>query len=256
MKITTEINSSYSELKPLVERIAAEGVPSVAECIFSGRNKIYRLKSGDKDLCIKAFRIPSFPNNFIYSNFRESKAKRSFDYAKILIHKDISTPEPIAWIERKKGGQLKESYYISAFSNYPNNLREWQKLSPEERDFLLKSYSEFMLKLHQKGIQHKDLSPGNVLWTLNSDTEKIDFQIIDLNRMTIRQRPLTQKEAFTNFRNINIIEEETQRLGRFYGETIGIDPEKAGEMALKVLQKDRNKKRRLHKIKRILKLSK
>lgn len=80
--------------------------------------------------------------------------------------------------------------------------------------------------------------------------------MIDLNRMTLYNRELTLSERFSNFRNINYCEPETRRLGSIYGAVIGMDPDEAGERALAVLLAEKQRKKRLHNLKKIFKPSK
>ena len=53
------------------------------------RNKIKLFKIEDQTINIKSFKTPNFFNQIVYKYFRDSKAKRSFKYAKILKDKNI-----------------------------------------------------------------------------------------------------------------------------------------------------------------------
>ena len=254
MKVRSEINPSYKDrLTQLVDRLKEGKIPTEAVEIYKGRNQIYTLRiSDDLVVSIKAFRKPSFPNNFIYTNLRASKARRSYLYAEELLARNLPTPAPLAWVEIKKGGRLHESYYVCLQSSHENTLRYWEKWEPELRDEVLSAYSCLLKKIHDAGILHHDLSPGNVLWTKDSQTGEIRFHLIDLNRMTLFRRPLTLDEAFSNFRNINLVEEETVRLGALYGAVIGMNPEEAGTRALRVLRADQKIKAKRKKLKHLL----
>lgn len=250
MKITSKINPTLTDqLADLVRQLETGVLPTDAKEIYTGRNRIYVLNIGDLTVSIKAFRRPGSLNGFVYTNLRKSKARRSYEYAEELLRRDIPTPQPLAWIERKSGGRLRESYYVCEQSHYPENLRHWETWAPEKRDEVLHQYAKFMVRLHKAGVQHHDLSPGNILWHKDG---VIRFHVIDLNRMTLRDKPLTLPEAFGNFRNINLVEEETARLGAMYGEVAGLDPDKSAEMALKALRADQKKKKRRKKLKKLL----
>lgn len=249
MKTTLYIHPDYDEkLKDFVTSVAERGLPPKAEVIYKGRNTIYKIEAEGIKLNIKSFRRPSFPNSYIYTTLRKSKARRSFENAETLLRRDIPTPHPVGWIENKHGARLAESYYISLQSPYSNNLRFWETWKDtESRDRVLTEYVRFMAKIHEKGIHHHDLSPGNVLWS--DDHGEINFQLVDLNRMTIHNRPLKEKERYSNFRNINLIESETEHLGRLYGLATGNNPTLSGTKALNALRKDRKSKRRLRAVK-------
>ncbi|MCH5219981.1 MAG: hypothetical protein J1F20_05360 [Muribaculaceae bacterium] len=254
MKTRVHINPKYeSKYGDFVRRLANEGMPSRAESLYSGRNHIYKIPIGEEAVNVKSFRRPSVFNSLVYTNFRKSKARRSYENALYLIAHDLPTPAPIAWIEKKSGGRLSESYYICEQSPYENNLRIWEKWDEATRDKVLYKYARLMVKIHEAGVWHHDLSPGNILWTDTADDD-IKFHIVDLNRMTLLNRPLNTKERFSNFRNINLVSAETARLARHYADAVGMSPDKAEQLAVKTLADDRKRKERLHKIKKIIKM--
>lgn len=256
MKIFSHINPEYSEkLKPLFDTLAKGKIPANAWCVFQGRNRIFRIKYEGVDYCIKAFRKPKSVNSVIYHNLRKSKAVRSYLYAEKLLRRGIDTPRPVGWLERIKGVTLKESYYVSLFSPYANNLRDWEKWDAERQEKVLQAYARHLFAIHQAGILHRDLSAGNVLWDIDKESGEVRFDIIDLNRMRLFDRPLTPNQSWTNFRNINLNETETERLGALYGKECGINPETAGKKALRALRKDQLRKKRLHTVKKFFKKS-
>src|SRR5690606_41915767 len=62
---------------------------------------------------IKSFKIPNKLNQFVYKYFRKSKARRSFEFATILLQKGIGTPAPVAFMENFNGLGLQKSFYAS-----------------------------------------------------------------------------------------------------------------------------------------------
>ncbi len=163
----------------------------------------------------------------------------------------IDTPAPVAWIECKDGLTLRESYYISREVPVEGDLRYWERLSPTARDTLLQAYAAFMVKLHERGVLHHDLSPGNVIWTRDSDGT-FTFRLVDLNRMSFYNRPLHVKQRLSNFRNINELPEETHRLAHFYALAAGYEPEEFAERAVRVLEDQKKSKARLRRLKKAL----
>ncbi|MDE6397311.1 MAG: hypothetical protein K2K84_08565, partial [Muribaculaceae bacterium] len=193
----------YESLRELIETIATAGVPAEAVEHRGYRNRLFTLPTPAGQVNIKAFRLPTFPNKFIYTNFRKSKARRSAEHALKLLSLGIGTPPPVAWIEIKRGGQLRESYYISLEVPVEGDLRYWERLPAVERDTLLEAYARFMVRLHEHGVLHHDLSPGNVIWTRDEHGD-YNFKLVDLNRMSFFDRPLHVKQRLSHFRNINI----------------------------------------------------
>ena len=55
----------------------------------------------EQNLPFVIYSKPNFINSLIYGYLRKSKAQRSFEYAKILLSKNIGTPQPFAFYENK-----------------------------------------------------------------------------------------------------------------------------------------------------------
>lgn len=254
MKKRIVINPDYKHLTDFITSLADNGVPAEAETIYAGRNTIYRYRYDDISLNIKAFHIPNFPNKYIYARFRKSKARRSYEHAMEIRHRGIGTPCPVAWVETSRRGSLGTTYYISLQSQNDRNMRYWETWPEAEAKSVVAALAKYMKSIHEAGIYHHDFSPGNILWRITP--QGIEFEMIDLNRMTILNRPLNEKERYCNFRNINYYELGTEELGREYGAAIGVDPDESGRRALEVLKAEKRRKKRLKKLKKIFKLHK
>ncbi|MDT0555138.1 lipopolysaccharide kinase InaA family protein [Patiriisocius hiemis] len=146
------------------------------------RNVIKVTQVKNIPLNIKSFKVPHLINKIAYGFFRDSKAKRSFYYAQKLLDKDVKTPEPIAFIENRKGGLLYDSYYVSKHLSYDFTIRELV----DDNNFpnyeaIMREFTRFTFSLHEKGINFLDHSPGNTL-IIKKDVGH-DFYLVDLNRM-------------------------------------------------------------------------
>lgn len=147
------------------------------------RNKIKLFEFNGFTINVKSFKKPNFINKIIYRYFRKSKAKRSFEFANKLLENGIGTPQPIAFYENFDLIGLNDSYYISEHLNCDLTFRELV-LQPDypEWELILRKFTQFSYKLHQKGIEFKDHSPGNTLIKKN-ENDDYDFYLVDLNRM-------------------------------------------------------------------------
>jgi hypothetical protein len=152
------------------------------------RNKIKLFELDDKMINIKSFKIPNFINKIAYKYFRKSKARRSFEYATTLLEKGIGTPQPIAYFENHDFIGLKDSYYISEHLDCDLTFRELVEISDyPDHEKILQQFTQFSFKLHEKGIEFLDHSPGNTLIkkTASGDYE---FFLVDLNRMNFHDK--------------------------------------------------------------------
>lgn len=151
------------------------------------RNKIKLFEVDGKTINIKSFKIPNLINKVAYKYFRKSKARRSFEYANILLENGIGTPEPIAYFENSNLGGLKDSYYVSEHLECDLTYRELVEIPDyPDRDTILRQFTRFSYELHQKGIEFMDHSPGNTL-IKKTDSGDYDFFLVDLNRMQFHE---------------------------------------------------------------------
>ncbi|HEU0125120.1 MAG TPA: Kdo domain containing protein, partial [Flavobacterium sp.] len=109
LKISEKFKQDQNYIAQIVSDFNSSG-----ELFGNGdRNKIKLFDLNGKTINIKSFKIPNIVNKVAYKYFRKSKARRSFEYATILLEKGIGTPEPIAFFENFNFIGLKDSYYVS-----------------------------------------------------------------------------------------------------------------------------------------------
>lgn len=178
------INPKYSELNGFIKAIPYI-FSSSGETIQSGRNIIKTFKVNGLVINVKSFKVPILPNRIIYKYFRKSKAQRSYQYAQLLQDKGVNTPEPIAYIEISKRGLFTESYYISIHEPVDGTMKDIYGQSDEENKKLIKSFTDYTACLHEKGVFHKDYSPGNILY--KNIGNSYEFYLVDLNRIKFRK---------------------------------------------------------------------
>lgn len=208
------------ELRPLLESLAAKGVDPKAELIYRSRNRVFLYEYKGMKLCIKAFRSPSFPNNYIYTTYRESKARRSMVNSLRLRELGFDVPTPVGYAEVRDGHRLLESYYVCLALD-GHTMRDWRLR--DDADELLDEFAAYMLRLHRAGVFHRDFSPGNIIVTRDGKGQR-HFNLIDVNRMRFDVHD--KKELMRNFRAITLDPEELTVLARKYARAAGLDPEK------------------------------
>lgn len=215
MKITLNpnyINQEKSILQ-LVSRFFDEG-----NLIVQGsRNTIKSNFLGNEKVNIKFFQKPGVIKSIIYSFFRSTKAKRSFDYANYLIKHNIQTPMPIAYIEERSNiGILGDSFYISQQIDYDFTIRELihNPLFPN-RNLILEQFTEFTFKMHEVKVNFLDHSPGNTL-IIKKENGSYDFFLIDLNRMKFED--LSIEKRMDNFKKMWLSKQMVKVVAKKYAE--------------------------------------
>lgn len=178
MKIV--INSQFYHLKDFIDQINNIFL-RMGRSIYQGRNEIKVFECNGLQLNVKKYKVPNWFNRIVYSFFRATKAKRAYEYARILLAKGIETPVPVAYIEEKKRGLFSTGYYISLQCPYTHTLRDITLLSESEAREVLAAFARFTARLHDNQILHLDYSPGNILFERIG--KELHFSLIDLNRM-------------------------------------------------------------------------
>ncbi len=177
--------------------------------------KIFDLE-GEK-INIKSFKIPNAINKIVYRFFRKSKAERSFTYAEYLISKNIGTPHPIAFAEKKLAFTFQESYYISDHLDYDLTFRELvTNPNHPNHEEILRAFTRFTFQLHEQRIEFLDHSPGNTLIQLNNGDYK--FFLVDLNRMNFKK--LNYEERMKNFSRLTPKKEMIEVMASEYANLI------------------------------------
>ncbi|WP_456315290.1 hypothetical protein [Pseudomonas shirazensis] len=165
------------------------------------RNKIKLFDFNKKTINIKSFKVPNIVNKIAYKYFRKSKAKRSFEFATILLEKQIGTPQPIAYLENFNAIGLKDSYYVSEHLVTELTYRELVEIPDyPDHDNILRQFTKFTFDLHEKGVEFLDHSPGNTL-IKNAVDNSYAFFLVDLNRMNFHEN-MTFEQRMNNFRRL------------------------------------------------------
>ena len=151
------------------------------------RNTIKLFELDNEVISIKSFKKPNLINKIAYRYFRKSKAHRSYEFASKLTEMHIGTPQPVAFFEHYDLIGLKESYYACQHLENVFEFREIvQNETFENREFIIRKFTQFTFEMHEKGIEFLDHSPGNTLIRKNIDGS-YSFYLVDLNRMQFHE---------------------------------------------------------------------
>ncbi len=228
-----------------------KAIIQLVKCFFDEGNLIVKgsrniIKSnflGAEKVNIKFFQKPGLFKSIIYSFFRSTKAKRSFDYANYLIKHHIQTPLPIAYLEERNSfGLLRDSFYISQQIDYDFTIRELIH-NPlfQNRNVILEQFTEFTYKMHEAEVNFLDHSPGNTL-IIDKGNGVYDFYLIDLNRMKFEK--LSIENRLENFKKMWLSKTMIKVVAKRYAELMKQPEEKIHAI---LLQKTLKFKRKITK---------
>jgi len=195
-----EIAEAYAvtDLRAALRDPAALAASPGAEILLDGRNKVVGLPAAPGagrpgPLVLKAFRTRGLKR--LESAFRRSKAARAWRGALALVEAGLETPAPVAFLERRRGGFVVESYYLAERVEAAPEIRGlFRELPDADLDPLLAALASTVAGAHARGIVHRDLSDGNVLVRRGPDGSP-SFVFLDTNRVRAGRRPGTLARA-------------------------------------------------------------
>lgn len=161
-----------------------------------------------------------------------SKARNEWKLTHQISSLGINTVLPLAVGEKRTGGLLRESYFISKRIPSCETLHQFVLKKAKEPDSvpfewkrkLIKDLARMIGQIHKSGIHHKDLHAGNVLMEWEGNNYKL--RLLDLDRAQIHHQLSIRKRAFelAQFNMFfTLFVNRTDRL-RFFKEYYRIDP--------------------------------
>ena len=215
MKIV--INPKFSSLSSFIESIPTI-FSNEGETIYKARNEL-KCFTTNYHIVVKRYRKPHIFNRIAYTFFRPSKAKRAYEYALRLLELEVESPAPIAYIEQSSCGLFTIGYFISIYEKDYSDIRELMKGTKKD-DELLKELSLFIAAIHNKGILHLDMSPGNILY---KKTESIyHFSLIDINRMQFIPS-ISVEKRYKSFKRLSDNQTVLTTIAKLYAESSNLN---------------------------------
>lgn len=191
MKQDIEIHPRMESLRREIERVP-EHTYRVLHTYCNKRNTVELAEIGGVMMVVKRFKRPNLINSLIYGRFRPGKARRSYDNALRLPRLGVLTPEPVAYITRRKGLLFTDSWYISMHVDAPpigDTVTEADRTRMDtlfEQNDMLRAFRGYALSLFERGVFQRDFNRGNFL-AAPRDNGGYEFYMVDINRLQFRQ---------------------------------------------------------------------
>lgn len=247
-----EINPDYKNQQNQIESVFQNFETTGSDFVVGKRNKIKIFEVEGEKINVKSFKIPNKINQFVYRYLRKSKAKRSYEFANILLQKGIGTPTPVAFKENYNLFGLQTSFYASAHQDYDLTFRELVEIKnyPDEEN-ILRQFTRFSYKMHEAGIEFKDHSPGNTLIKKSNDGD-YKFFLVDLNRMNFHDK-MDIELRMKNLSRLTPKEEMVKIMSKEYAKISGENADKLFQLLWNFTSEFQKKYHRKHNAKNKLK---
>lgn len=167
------LSPTYAYLQQEIRKIPA-GDYRILETYCDRRNTVRKIElTGGRIFVLKQYKRPTRLNQFAYTLFRKSKARRAYEYALRLQQLGFETAHPLL-----------------------STLQE----GDEESRKILEDFAAFIVEMHEKGVFNLDMNPGNVFFYKSG--EKYRFALIDINRIRFC-RHLTRNDCVEVFKHLD-----------------------------------------------------
>lgn len=223
---TLVLHPEFGDLKEFVLSIPEGFANGEGTVIHKGRNELRRMKYGTYDLVVKSFRRPNLINRFVYGVFRPSKAKRSYNHALLFQHIGVGTPQPVGYLNLRKGLLFDRSYYVTLASTCPYRYEDLFCRQFDCEEEVLRAVGRVTAILHEHGYAHKDYGRANILFEQTSAGIKLD--IVDLNRLAVG--PLDMKAGCKNLERLPATPAMHRIIAEEYARVRGFDAQRCFEL--------------------------
>lgn len=160
------------------------------ELLFDGRNRVGKIElfiseTRMRTVVIKEFRIQGIDK--LKSAIQPSKALKAWRGASALYIKGLRTPHPVAYLEKRSGPFVEQSFFLSAMIEDVEEIRYvFRRLESDRLKEILSALADYLSEIQSEGLLHRDLSDGNIL--VHKDGEGYEFYLIDTNRIKEKKK--------------------------------------------------------------------
>ena len=220
---TLVIHPDFGDLKDFMLSLPQRFARGEGVIIHDKRNQLRRMSYGGRDYVVKSFARPNIVNRFVYGVVRPSKAKRSYDHALMFLKIGVGTPQPVGYMNIRRGLLFDRSYFVTLASDCPYRYEDLFRRRFDCEDDVLRAVGRVTAILHEHGYAHKDYGRANILFGQTPDGIKLD--IVDLNRLYIG-RPLDMRAGCKNLERLPATPPMHRIIAEEYAQARGFD---AGE---------------------------
>ncbi len=177
------------EFRAALAGIRALATGPSARVLLDSRNLVVAVPvpvspAGCREAVVKEFRPSGFKK--LKTILVPGKADKAWSGAMACLARNVRTPFPMAWLERRSMGVVAESWFVAAEEPDAVEIRGlFRTLPAEDLDRLVAGLAAFLRMCHDRGILHRDLSDGNIL-VRRPRPGVFEFALIDTNRIRVR----------------------------------------------------------------------
>ncbi|HRQ58951.1 MAG TPA: lipopolysaccharide kinase InaA family protein [Azoarcus taiwanensis] len=228
---------SRTEADQLIGALHPEHIgtpPSKNESLRLSRNAIWTVpdpRQPDRFLVAKK-PVKHHLHKKLLDRLKPSKARRSWSGAAELQRRGLTTANPVGWFEQRSGNDITRNWYLcehvidatpagrlfASLASHPAPERS-------ERDALYGQLAGFVRTMHERGVQFRDLSAGNIL--IQQSGYDYGFRLIDTARIQTFPRSVSRARRLSDLTRVTHKLDEAGRrsfLQFYFGSSEGVIP--------------------------------
>jgi tRNA A-37 threonylcarbamoyl transferase component Bud32 len=143
---------------------------------------VSRLVWNDQNVVVKRYNHKGFFHSLRHT-IKRSRARRGWLHGQRLKMLEVSTPQPLAYIEKLKGFLIWKSYLVTRYvkgKRFYDFMRD-DNITQQQRSTTEKQVKNLLAKLKEHRITHGDLKHSNILITENGPV------LVDLDGMKVHK---------------------------------------------------------------------
>jgi len=160
------------------------------EILLDSRNRVGKVELPISETRTRTVVIKEFQTlgvDKLKTAVQPSKAKKAWRGASALYLKGFNTSCPVAFLEKRRGRFVEQSFFISEMIEDVEEIRFlFPRLEPDKLKEMLSGLAAHLARIQSEGLLHRDLSDGNILVKHNS--EGYVFYLIDTNRIREKKK--------------------------------------------------------------------
>lgn len=183
--------------------------------IHRGRNVLRTLRVDGLTLCVKRYGQLPLRSRLATKIYKTPKGKKAYFRPLELRERGFESPEPVAFVNYRKGWTKTTTYFVCLHSDYRFSLASLPTLDKAVREAVTDSFARYAARLHEEGFLHRDFSPANILF--DNVNGRYRFALIDTNSVRTG-RPVSVAKGCANFARLVGDDEFLARLAREYAD--------------------------------------
>ncbi len=249
--IIVKTNTLFVEFDTFLKNIP-EFFANQGKTLRNKRNHVKVLEIDGKRINVKKYGIPPFFfNRIVYVLFRDTKAKRGFDYALKLHSLGINTPMPIGYYIEKKGLLLSTCYLATEQEDNIYNMASLDEVQEDiSLDTIFCEYARYTALLHKNGIFHHDYTLENVMFRIENN--KLNFILIDINQMSFHKPKFGA--GCKCFERLKLKDEQLKYIATIYAQEMNYDAQQTLDKIMQLRARRAKLRKIRHRCKSILKI--